>query len=383
MGVTAVRTLLDNAEQEMKRRNLIGLPIVDVDQHHFERESWSEIMAFVDRPLLRRQLQEPLSYDEVMPGQLGVRRLGGRIRRPRIVPDEELRDIEHPLVRYVAWSNRKLGIKYGILFPTMMLTLGVHPSSEVEVAIARAYARWMTEVVLAQGWQHGIRTMLYLPLSDPDEALRIVEEFGGRRGVIGFMITGVRYTPLAQRGVLRVLRAVEETGKPLAFHPVAYWQERAFEQLNRFLGVHALGFPFYNMIHMTNVIVNGLPERFPGIKWIFMEAGLTYLIFLRYRLDSEYIMRVSEAPLLKKLPSDYLREFYYTTQPLELVQRAEDMRWIIEQVGGSGQLLYSSDYPHWDFDPPYRIWDLEFLTEDERKAILCGNAQRLFRLDEW
>mgnify|MGYP001409914618 FL=1 len=137
------------------------------------------------------------------------------------------------------------------------------------------------------------------------------------------------------------------------------------------------------MIHMTNVIVNGLPERFPGIKWIFMEAGLTYLIFLRYRLDSEYIMRVSEAPLLKKLPSDYLREFYYTTQPLELVQRAEDMRWIIEQVGGSGQLLYSSDYPHWDFDPPYRIWDLEFLTEDERKAILCGNAQRLFRLDEW
>jgi len=372
-------TLLDNAEREVRARGLDRVRIVDVDAHHFEQESWHEIVQYVDQPLLRRVIQEPGSLDQVLPGQLGVRRLGGRIRRD--VPHETGVEAETSLVRKVVWANRKLGIDYCVLFPTAMLTLGVHPATEVEVAVARAYARWMTEQILPDGYRYGIRSMLYLPVGDPEEALRIVEDFAERKGVVGVMITGVRYTPVVQRHFLRVLRAVEERGLPVALHPVAYWQERAFEQLNRFLGVHALGFPFYNMIHMTNILVNGLPERFPNIRWIFLECGLTYLVFLRYRLDSEYRMRVSEAPLLRKLPSAYMADFYYSTQPLEFFEDAEALRWVVDRIGGAGRLLYSSDYPHWDFDPPWRIWDLPCFTEAEKRAILGENAMRLFRLE--
>ena len=45
------------------------------------------------------------------------------------------------------------------------------------------------------------------------------------------------------------------------------------------------------------------------------------------------------------------------------------------------QLLYSSDYPHWDFDLPSTIYDLPFLTETAKRNILGGNAGRLFGLD--
>ena len=45
------------------------------------------------------------------------------------------------------------------------------------------------------------------------------------------------------------------------------------------------------------------------------------------------------------------------------------------------QLLYSSDYPHWDFDLPSTIYDLPFLTETAKRNILGGNAARLFGLD--
>jgi uncharacterized protein len=44
------------------------------------------------------------------------------------------------------------------------------------------------------------------------------------------------------------------------------------------------------------------------------------------------------------------------------------------------QLLYASDYPHWDFDLPSRIWDLPFLSEKARHNILGGTAARLFKL---
>src|SRR5262249_24584207 len=44
------------------------------------------------------------------------------------------------------------------------------------------------------------------------------------------------------------------------------------------------------------------------------------------------------------------------------------------------QLLYSSDYPHWDFDLPSTIYDLPFLSEQAKRNILGGNAIRLFNL---
>jgi len=43
-------------------------------------------------------------------------------------------------------------------------------------------------------------------------------------------------------------------------------------------------------------------------------------------------------------------------------------------------LVYSSDYPHWDFDTPSVIYDLPFLTDQARRNILGGNACRLFGL---
>ncbi len=66
--------------------------------------------------------------------------------------------------------------------------------------------------------------------------------------------------------------------------------------MNRFISVHALGFVFYNLVHMTNWVINGLPERFPKLKVIWMESGLAWIPFLMQRLDNEYMMRSNEAP---------------------------------------------------------------------------------------
>ena len=57
--------------------------------------------------------------------------------------------------------------------------------------------------------------------------------------------------------------------------------------------MHALSFVHYNMIHMTNWIINGLPERFPKLKVLWIESGLAWIPFLMQRLDHEYMMRTS------------------------------------------------------------------------------------------
>jgi predicted TIM-barrel fold metal-dependent hydrolase len=45
------------------------------------------------------------------------------------------------------------------------------------------------------------------------------------------------------------------------------------------------------------------------------------------------------------------------------------------------QLLYASDWPHWDFDAPSSITKLPFLDEQSKRNILGLTAARLFGLE--
>ena len=92
------------------------------------------------------------------------------------------------------------------------------------------------------------------------------------------------------------------------------------------------------------------------------------------RLDSEYFMRSSEAPLLKRPPSEYIREMFFTCQPMESRDQ-KLLRSTFEAIDAETQLLYASDWPHWDFDSPSVIWDLPFLDETAKRNILGGKRQ--------
>jgi hypothetical protein len=150
--------------------------------------------------------------------------------------------------------------------------------------------------------------------------------------------------------------------------------------MNKFISVHALGFVWYNMVHMTNWVLNALPERFPKLKVIWIESGLAWLPFLIQRLDNEYMMRSSECPGLKKLPGEYITDMFYTSQPMEMPRDMSLLEATFKCIKAETQLLFSSDYPHWDFDLPSTIYDLPFLKEKAKRDILGGNAVKLFNL---
>jgi predicted TIM-barrel fold metal-dependent hydrolase len=135
------------------------------------------------------------------------------------------------------------------------------------------------------------------------------------------------------------------------------------------------------MLHLTNLVVNGIPERFPGLRFIFMECGVTWLPFIGTRLDTEFLMRPSEAPLLQRLPSEYIREFYFTTQPIEHAT-PERLKVVFDLIDAEHRLLYASDYPHQDFDLPTTITDLHFVPEQARRNILGRNGAELFGLPD-
>jgi predicted TIM-barrel fold metal-dependent hydrolase len=377
------RTVLKNARLQAQDRHYDKFMIVDADAHHYESASWPEIFDYVEDAVARQRLQAAAARGGGRPGlipaQIGDQDVAGRIkvsqaRRFETVDDSEL----HPDVVLTRRYMDAMGIDYSIVLPTPMLNLSPHPQPEIEVAMARAYARWMSERVLSVDTK--IHSMLYLPFNDPVASARMIEEFGDRPGVAGFMVTSCRYRPVHDDAYVPTYAALQEIGKPIGFHAVYNWQDQSLQQLNRFMSVHALAFPFYNMIHLTNWIVNGIPERFPRLKVIWIESGLAWIPFMMDRLDHEYLMRSSEAPLLTKMPSDYIRDMYFTSQPMERTGSMEHLEATFQKINATTQLLYSSDYPHWDFDLPSVIYDLPFLDENAKRRILGENARALFAL---
>lgn len=358
--------------------------IVDIDSHHMEAESWRDIMSYVDDEVVRFQALDHLKNRTGAPpyglsGDLALRYqdCGGRIlhqaKRGEAVDDDSV----HRDVTLARRAYESFGADYTVVFPTPMLNLGMHPQFDMEALLSTAYNRWFVDKILPQ--DKALKSMIYLPFNDPDAALRTVEEFGDADGVIGFMITSVRHKPVHHNRYMKLYRAIEERGMPLGFHAGYNWNDQSMLQINRFGAMHALSFVWCNVVHLTNWVWNGLPERFPGLKLIWLESGLAWVPWLMQRLDHQYMMRTSEAPLLKRPPGDYIREMYFTSQPLE-TDYPKALEMTFDMIDAPNSLMYASDWPHWDFDTPGVIWDLPFLDDHAKRNILGLNAARLFDL---
>jgi predicted TIM-barrel fold metal-dependent hydrolase len=373
--------LLAHARKQAVERKFDDMMIVDVDAHHYENENFGEILPFMENEVFRQLTISGRTKNRqaLLPGGIGYQDMGGRVTRypmrgsEKVAPGGKLRDIQlgH------RWMDA-MSVDYSCLFPTGMLNVGMHPQKEMEVDLCWAYNRWLTEKVLPES-DNRFYSMLCLPFSDPDASLRHVETFGDRKHVGGFMVTTVRNLPVNDNAYMKVYRAMEERGLVLSFHSGPNWNEPIFKSCNRFISVHALGFTWYNILHLTNWVVNGMGERFPKLPVVWIESGLAWLPFLMQRLDHEYMLRSSECPLLKKKPSDYMRDMYYSSQPME-IQDKEALECTFRMINAETQLLYSSDYPHWDFDLPSTIYDLPFLSEKGKHNILGGTAAKLFKL---
>jgi predicted TIM-barrel fold metal-dependent hydrolase len=375
--------LLAHARKQAVQRHLDDILIVDVDAHHYENEHYSDILPYMENDVFRQWTMGGRAQTDraaIVPTNAGfIQDMGGRVTRYPLRRSEKTEQGgKHRDVQLGERWMDAMSVDYSCLFPTGMLNIGMHPQKEMEVDLCWAYNRWVTEKVLPESGGR-MYSMLCLPFSDPAACERQVETFGGRKGVTGFMVTTVRHLQVNDNAYMRLYRMMEERSLALAFHSGPNWNEPVFRACNRFLSVHALGFTFYNILHLTNWVINGMGERFPKLPVIWIESGLAWVPFLMQRLDHEYMMRPSEAPLLKKKPSDYMRDMYYSSQPMEIQDR-KALECTFRMINAETQLLYSSDYPHWDFDLPSTIYDLPFLTEKAKHNILGGTAARLFKL---
>jgi predicted TIM-barrel fold metal-dependent hydrolase len=169
----------------------------------------------------------------------------------------------------------------------------------------------------------------------------------------------------------------EELGAVLFIHP-----QSTPELAKRFKGSgwldNTIGNPLGTTIALQHLIFEGTLDRFPQLNILAAHGG-GYLASYAPRDDHTCFV----APAfcnpnieLKKKPSEYLNQLYFDS----IVFTPEGLRHLVAQVGVT-QVMVGSDHPiPWEEHPVDHIFATTTLSDDDKIAILSGNATRLFGL---
>jgi len=226
-----------------------------------------------------------------------------------------------------------------------------------------------------------------LTLRDPEAAAAEIERLGDEDQIVGAYIgnTSIMLPP-GDPVYDVVYRAADDNNMTIAFHANADDFGRDFPMQNRgfetYLEVHSVTHLWYQTMAITSLVTQGVPVKFPDLNFVILEAGISWIPYVMMRLNREYSMRRGEAPLLEQLPEEYIRDsFYFASQPVGEPMDDAHLKKIVEIIGVEN-LLFASDYPHWDFDNPDEVDRhlRRLFSAEERKQVLYENPSEAFNL---
>ena len=343
------------------------MPVFDADVHIHERPA--DLAPFCEMPW-RLALEQDKGDERFLdtPGYSPLTPLDPILTEP---------DQDPYMVRAPEDLRRDLaarGVDAALLITDRFVGLAQAQDDDYPVKIAAAYNRYLRERWLDPA--KGLYGAVLLAGQAPEQAAEELRANAGGPGVAAGLLSTVHLYPLyGSRQYDPIYAAAEETGLPLVLHgatsygSVFPWQLQSYESP---LARGALAQPLAAIANLTSMVTTGVFARFPGVRVLFCEAGLSWLPFVAERLDGQYHHLREHAPELDLLPSEYIRrQVYVTTHPL-----GGDLAGLLRAIGAD-RVVYGSDWPHFDHDEPAR---LNGIGARARRRVLGQNAAELFGL---
>jgi predicted TIM-barrel fold metal-dependent hydrolase len=270
-------------------------------------------------------------------------------------------------------------IDRAILISGNMLGLGALPDADLAAQIASAFNDHLVEHWLEADAR--FRGSIVVAPQDPHLAALEIARSGDRKGVAQVFLPLIA-TLMGDRHYYPIYAAAAERGLPIAIHPNS--ADGVFVKAPAIAGGVATYYIEWHtalsQIFQSNVIslaCHGVFERFPALRVVVAEGGFAWLADVMWRLDKDWRSVRDEVPWVKRAPSEYILDHVrFTTQPFPEPADPAHLAAILDIVQAGRTLLFSSDYPHWDFDNPMRAFS--GVQEATRARILGGTAVELY-----
>lgn len=235
---------------------------------------------------------------------------------------------------------------------TLRLSMAHH--DDLAAALATAYNDWVLDELVDEV-DECYATCVVAP-QKPDQAADEIDRLAKEDDVVGVLIpSGGLSPPFGDDMYFPIYEAAERNDLPVMLHGAGTSgitnYPMQFHGTNRYIDVHVPVHPTDHMFHLSSMLTNGIPVRYPDLDFVFQEAGVGWIPYFMHRYDQEYSEKRQDGPLLEKTPSDYIRDqFYFTSQPFEGANNPQYITNIVRMFGGEDSLMFSTDYPHPDFD---------------------------------
>jgi predicted TIM-barrel fold metal-dependent hydrolase len=102
---------------------------------------------------------------------------------------------------------------------------------------------------------------------------------------------------------------------------------------------------------LLSLVHEGVFGKFQELRIVLLESGVTWLPGLMWRAVKTWRGVRAEIPWVRESPAELIRRHVrLTVQPIDKPPEASDLERVIEQIGSDDMLLFSTDYPHWQFE---------------------------------
>jgi predicted TIM-barrel fold metal-dependent hydrolase len=365
------------ATKEMTER-VKEYTVVDMDIHEIPspRECYLE---HIDDEYKNR-VKNIISTDEPLKRALGTGLSADLDPSPHGLPEEVTPMTPEGIKAFMDFFNTD----YVVLHGHQGESLAAVSEKKFAMALCRAYNDFVLEEFLshAEGIKGSIRVPPQAPHLAAEEIDRLADESEMAAVHISFshpdrLLGDSYYDPIYE--------AAEDHGFPIDYHPgnpyPAYGGHSGGPvQLESSLGDRIANTTQMGMSHVSSIVFQGVPERFPDLEHLFVEIGIAFLPFLMGKMDKNYDRRNHALKWLEQKPSDYLKEhFYFSNQPLEETAGTQNLRKIFDMIDARELLIYSTDFPHFNVDYP-SILNIPQLDEETERAIFGENAAQALGL---
>jgi predicted TIM-barrel fold metal-dependent hydrolase len=249
-------------------------------------------------------------------------------------------------------------------------------SEDMAAAVARGVNDWIAKEWLDRDSR--LRASIVIPTQNVELAVDEIERVAKDNRFVQIRVLAMQETPLGRRHWWPIYRVAERLGLPIGIHPGSTYRQ----------SMTSLGWPTYYVedytayaqafqSQLTSLVCEGVFAKFPGLKVVLMESGVTWLPGFLWRLSKFWRGVRAEVPWVDRPPADIVRDHVrLTIAPFDAPPDPEVVERMVDQLRSDDILLYASDYPHWQFDGDDAI--PRGVPAGLRRKILVDNALATF-----
>lgn len=248
-------------------------------------------------------------------------------------------------------------------------------------AVARAINAWLIAEWLDR--EPRLRGSITVAAQNAELAVEEIERRAGDRRFVQVLLLAQGDAPLGNRRFWPIYAAAARHGLSIGIHAGSTFRHATTS--NGWPSYHLEDYAAHAQSFQSNLLSlvhEGAFAKFPGLIFVLIESGFTWLPSFMWRANKTWRGVRAEVPWVDRPPGDLIRDHVRVTlQPTDRPPSGADMQRLLEQLGRDDMILFSTDYPHWQFDGQ-EVWPDGFSDDLKRRVLLDNPRQAYPRLQE-